>query len=199
MDHNLIPPFIMRETGVEVNKILKIQVNDLTDKDHSLYLTHHKLRVSLAPWGMFLYFLVSRRSTNAELEECDVLLMTPDGPWNPYSDVYARNKKNMMDWDGNMVEPTKDRMRILLADIEEDVVTVAAAHISTAETKRINDNAASADTLAEVPTRPTFDKIPVELNEVAAVLSNILSVLDPVSLANSLSERGELGRFCCAK
>ena len=117
--------------------------------------------------------------------------MTSDGPWNPHPDVYARNEENMMDWEGNMVE-LKDRMQILLADIEEDTaVMIAAAQIGAAETKCINDHASSANTFAEVAsTRPEFDKIPVELNEVAAVLGNISSVLDNVTLANSLSERG---------
>jgi len=49
----------------------------------------------------FSYF-VSRRPKNAELEECNVLLMTPGGPRNSHSDVYARNEENMMDWEGNM-------------------------------------------------------------------------------------------------
>jgi hypothetical protein len=38
MKHNLIPPFIMREAGLEVNDVPRIQtkVEDLTDKTHCI-------------------------------------------------------------------------------------------------------------------------------------------------------------------
>lgn len=37
MDHNLLPPFVLCEAGLHVNEVLKIQVNDPTHEDHSIY------------------------------------------------------------------------------------------------------------------------------------------------------------------
>ena len=36
MDHNLLPPFILREVGLEVNDTGNIQVKDPTIHDHSI-------------------------------------------------------------------------------------------------------------------------------------------------------------------
>ena len=64
-------------------------------------------------------------------------------------------------------------MRIILANIEEDIVMVTAAPISAIETKCIDNHGSSANTFAKVTTRPEFDKIPVDLDVVRAVLGNI--------------------------
>ena len=32
-----------------------------------------------------------------------LFLLTPDEPWDPHLEVYARNEESMLDWEGNMV------------------------------------------------------------------------------------------------
>ena len=45
--------------------------------------------------------------------------MTPQGHnWGPNSDVYARNKENMTDWEGNMAE-LRHRVQIMIEDLPE--------------------------------------------------------------------------------
>ena len=40
---------------------------------------------------------VAMSMISQNLNDCtNVLLLTPDGPWNPNSDVYSRNKDNML-------------------------------------------------------------------------------------------------------
>jgi len=123
-----------------------------------------------------------------------VLILTPDGKWDPHSDVYARNEENMTDWEGHIVEP-KDCVRILLADIDDDPVMISAAHVSAAESQCIDEISSAAGNLMDKADRPDWDNGPVEVNQSAAVLGSISSVLDPSSLASALSERGEIGRF----
>ena len=60
MQHNLIPPFMMREAGVTVFDIPKIQVNDPSDKDHSIYFPETKFRIPMSLWGVFSYFPTSK-------------------------------------------------------------------------------------------------------------------------------------------
>ena len=43
MDNNLIPPFILREAGLEVKDTPKIHINDPTANDHSLAFHDHEL------------------------------------------------------------------------------------------------------------------------------------------------------------
>jgi hypothetical protein len=106
MDINLIPPFILREAGIKVNDVPKIQVDDPTEQDHAIIFKRQELLIPLGLVGIFSYF-VSRAPTEKQvLESDDVFLLTPDAEnWNPHSDAYARNEENMVDWEGNMVEP----------------------------------------------------------------------------------------------
>ena len=95
----------------------KIHVKNPTVNDHSLFFPGADVGIPLSLMGIYSYF-PSRTPTRTELEECRVLLMTPEGSsWNPHSDVYTRNEESMLDWNGQMIEP-KDRVRILLSDIK---------------------------------------------------------------------------------
>ena len=104
MDHNLIPPFVMREAGIKVNERPKIHSPDPTIDDHSIYIKDHDLRIPLALWGIFSFF-PSRKPTNEEAEDDSaVIMITPDSPdWNPYSDVYAKNEESFLDWQGRLI------------------------------------------------------------------------------------------------
>jgi hypothetical protein len=136
MSHNLIPPFLLREAGVVVKDIPKMQVNDPTVSDHSVYFPRSDIRIPLALCGIFSYF-PTRKPTPAQLEECDVLQLTPDGEWNPHSAAYARNEESCTDYTGNIV-PKRDRVTILLSDIEEDPDMNSTMQVSAAETAWID-------------------------------------------------------------
>ena len=54
--------------------------------------------------GVFSYFTSSKPS-NELLNNCTkVLLLTPDGPWNPNSDFYSRNEDSMLYYKREMIE-----------------------------------------------------------------------------------------------
>ena len=57
MQHNLIPPFIMREDGLEVNDVPRIYIRDeVTRESHSIMLPQVYLRIPLWISGIFYYF-----------------------------------------------------------------------------------------------------------------------------------------------
>ena len=95
MNHNLIPPFIMREAGVEVNDAAKVHSSSPQLEDHSLYFGDGKLRIHLKLKGIFSYF-DSRCPTADELEEAlensdDILYITPNiDDWDPYADHWEQ-------------------------------------------------------------------------------------------------------------
>ena len=137
MQHNLIPPFIMREAGLTVKDIPKIHVKDPDVTDHAISLDNHGIRIPLSLWGIFSFF-PSRKPTLNELQLLDdhIVLITPEGTWDPHNDTYARNEENMLDWEGNIVDP-RDRVHILLEHVDEDPrITIADA--SSAEVNAIN-------------------------------------------------------------
>jgi hypothetical protein len=51
MDHNIAPPFLLREAGVDVNDIRKIHVKNPDVSHHSIYFDGAGLRIPLALWG----------------------------------------------------------------------------------------------------------------------------------------------------
>ena len=70
MEHNLIPPFILREAGLTVSNIWKIHCDEPTIEDHSVYDENTKLRIPLQLDGIFLYF-PTRALTLDEIQNCD--------------------------------------------------------------------------------------------------------------------------------
>ena len=46
MNHNLVPPFKMREKGIEVNDIPKTHLDDPSENNHSIYIRKYQVRMS---------------------------------------------------------------------------------------------------------------------------------------------------------
>ena len=53
MDHNLVPPFIMREAGLEVDEQVKIHIPQPSKEQHSVYCKEIYLRIPLKIEGIF--------------------------------------------------------------------------------------------------------------------------------------------------
>ena len=56
--HNFVPPFMIREEGIQVNDTPKIQVNDPTTSDHSIYFPETDFRIPVVIVGRVLVFSV---------------------------------------------------------------------------------------------------------------------------------------------
>ena len=137
MDHNLIPPFMLREMGVTVNDVPKIHKEDPTVDDHAITFAETGFRIPLSLWGIFSYFPTSKPTHDDLLNPNEVYILSP-ATWNPHSDVYSVNKESMLDWEGNM-QPKKDRQhRIVLDDVEDNVTMVASLSITPLEQEAID-------------------------------------------------------------
>ena len=105
LEHNLVPPFIMREAGLTVNDVPKIHLDDPGNDDHMILAPRESdIRIPLSLRGIFSYFH-HRLPTRDEILEEEKIIMTPDSAeWDPYSDHYARNEESMTDFEGNIIE-----------------------------------------------------------------------------------------------
>lgn len=205
MTHHLIPPFLMREAGVRVNDVPKIHARDPTFDDHSLYFPQSTLRIPLSLWGVFSYF-PCRKPTIQELENIDddnIILATPDGPWNPHSDVYARNEENMLDWEGNIVAP-RDRIRIVLDQLPDDHIMASSVQVSSVEnsiidrrfyTEPIPEDDNTTKPLADITNRTTQQHVSSHIDEVDAHLKGLCPTLVPEVFAAKLQRQREVGHF----
>ena len=137
MDHNLIPPFMLREMGVTVNDVPKIHKEDPTVDDHAITFVETGFRIPLSLWGIFSYFPTSKPTHDDLLNPNEVYILSP-ATWNPHSDAYSVNEESMLDWEGNM-QPKKDRQhQIVIDDVEDNVTMVASLSITPLEQEAID-------------------------------------------------------------
>ena len=137
MDHNLIPPFMLREMGVTVNDVPKIHKEDPTVDDHAITFVETGFRIPLSLWGIFSYFPTSKPMHDDLLNPNEVYTLSP-ATWNPHSDAYSVNEESMLDWEGNM-QPKKDCQHwIVLDDVEDDASMVASLSITPLEQEAID-------------------------------------------------------------
>jgi hypothetical protein len=138
MTHNLIPPFMMREAGLEVKDTPKIQVRDPDVGDHAITFPETGFRIPLALWGIFSYFPTSKPSTETLNGSKDVYLLTPD-KWNPHADMYAINEESMLDWEGNIKDVKERETCLVLDDIPESATMIASLKTPLRENDSIDD------------------------------------------------------------
>ena len=77
MDHNLIPPFMLREMGVTVNDVPKIHKEDPTVDDHAITFVETGFRIPLSLWGIFSYFPTSKPTHDDLLNPNEVYILSP--------------------------------------------------------------------------------------------------------------------------
>ena len=65
-------------------------------------------------------------------EDCEEDNVLTPSRWDPHDSAYAHNEAQMIDWQGELVEP-KDRQTIDLSEIEEDVAISVACYICHVE------------------------------------------------------------------
>ena len=107
MDHNLIPDFTMKASGLVVNDIPKTHFENPGIDNHFVSFDNSYLRIPLQSDGVFSYFH-TRVSNERKLHECEKVFLTPDSSdWNPHCQSYERNEQSMLDFEGKMSEPSR--------------------------------------------------------------------------------------------
>ena len=193
MVNNLLPPFMLREAGIQICDTPKIQMDAPTEEHHSIYFDETNFRIPLMLNGVFSYFPSSKPTVTSLNEIEEVYLLTPS-IWNPNSDAYAANEASMLDWEGNMIEK-KHRTQILLSDIQEDAIMAASLQISSIESNVINELLVRSSNDSEEKVLPCWKQVPSEADEVSSVLAGISPILNDQHLYQRLQQRSDMGRF----
>lgn len=108
MDHNLLPPFLVREASLFLDETPKFQSTDVSKANHAIVDDQSGLHIHLQLNGTFSYF-PSRALTIEEQERWDefpVTFLTPDSDaWDPHATHFAEAEAAMLDCDGEIVNP----------------------------------------------------------------------------------------------
>ena len=194
MEHNLIPPFMLREMGAAVNDIPKIHKEDPTVDDHAITFVETGFRIPLSLWGIFSYFPASKPAHDDLLNPNEVYILSP-ATWNPHSDAYSANEESMLDWEGNM-QPKKDcQHRIVLDDVEDDANMVASLSITPLEQEAIDIHLIEDD---ERPDKMGISFIPRSGDCVSSTLGSISNTLVDLELSRHMCEKECNGRIAAS-
>ena len=90
MANNLLPPFMLRKAGVEVNDKAKIHTQDLMTDDHAIILSETGFKIPLSLSGIFPYFTTTKPTNDMLQDPSEVYILMP-ARWDPHLDVYAHN------------------------------------------------------------------------------------------------------------
>ena len=102
MENNLIPPFILRDKGLKVRDTPKIQCKEPTVDDHTIQDADTGLFIPLSLDGTFSIFN-TREPTQDDILNGTVVIITPEGSWNPYCESYADNESAMTNAVGDLL------------------------------------------------------------------------------------------------
>ena len=112
MTNHLIPPFMMRLAGLEVDECPKFLAKKPSINNHSIYFPEDDVRIPLMLEGTISY-VPTREATRDELESLHILDITPNSSsWNPHNPVYRDQEDNMIDYKGN-VKPSSEPSYII--------------------------------------------------------------------------------------
>jgi hypothetical protein len=99
MDHNLIPPFLIWEAGLLLDKIPKHQLEHPMIDNHAIVDPVTGMRIHLSLNGIFSYFR-TRRLTSEEINNWDnypIVFISPDGDaWDPNAEHYVEQEAAML-------------------------------------------------------------------------------------------------------
>ena len=127
MTNHLIPPFMMRLAGVEVDECPKFLAKSPTVNNHSLYIPNDDIRIPLMLEGTISY-VPTREATRDELESLPILNLTPNtSTWDPHNAAYRDQEDNMLDYNGN-IRPSSTPSYIV-SKMSSDLITASHRHI----------------------------------------------------------------------
>eukprot|EP00957_Ditylum_brightwellii_P032945 2498538-Ditylum_brightwellii.AAC.1 len=123
MEYNLIPPFMLREARITVNKTPKIHKKNPTVEDHAITFPKSGLSIS--------YFPTSKPSIEEVNTSKNVYSLTTSR-WNPHTKQYASCEQNLLNWEGKVLGKTTEK-KIILADIPDDEGMTSSMVVAGAE------------------------------------------------------------------
>ena len=133
MDHNLIPPFILRESGITVNDTDMIHLNKPSIDEHAIICPNFDLRIRLHLHGTF-YSFSTRMPTPDEILDpaSQVVVITPvRASWNSLCTSYKLNKKTNIFYHGNLTQPHHRTTHMIKdTDIHLDSVRAMTAEVN---------------------------------------------------------------------
>ena len=103
MEHNLLPPIMMRLNGLLVDEFPKFLCPNPTIENHSIFFPTENTRLPLALHDTNSYISTRRPKLMSEVNEHIKLVLTSEKPdWDPSSPIYAQQEIALTNWKGEI-------------------------------------------------------------------------------------------------
>ena len=195
IDHNLIPPFILREAGLTVDYTAMIHLNEPYIDDHAIFFPNSDLSIRLHLHGT-LYCFSTRMPTPDEIRDpvSQVVVITPERvSCNPQCTSYQLNKEMHIDYYGHLTQPHHRNPNMIKdTDIHLDYVRAMASEVNVlsnffpSKSYLINSIITSTPRFVTLERAP-WDQLLYSQDDTRIRLSAIDDALDPVSYAQAIS------------
>ena len=221
MENNLVHPFILREAGLQLKDVPKIHCDDPTDDDHTIQDLETGMFIPLELDGVFSVFN-TRAPEPDDLENGIIVTITPEGRnWNPYCEVYAENEASMTDNRGDILPSQYIHQDLIVEDDYPSIDSVLMSNeaidrkdvlrlkqLMKVEDKQVSPTnetdaiisaiASEALTLNKIEDdgdETTYESMPIEQDQVRAILSSVSNTLDVATFANAVTNATAKSKF----
>ena len=114
MEHNLLPPIMMRLNGIMVDECPKFLSHNPTIDSHSIFFPIKKARFPLDLHGTTSYIPTRRPKGLQEVNQYHNLTLTSEHPeWDPSSPIFSQQERAMTNWKGEIKTRSKPDRKIL--------------------------------------------------------------------------------------
>ena len=201
MEHNLFPPQIMREAGLEVNDTQKRQAKKVTRSHHTITFPDGYL-IDLHLSGVFSYFNTAKPTPEQlrSASEEQLVYVTPDtNDWNPDNPTYAEEEAHFISQDGTMFLPDDT----VFQEGTDDVVKESNPEKSLVSFEDIHGMSFSASP-AEAIDKTFIESEPIVFqdedmdNDIDIQLCSVDSTLDSQAFAPALQGTMKGGYFAAS-
>ena len=118
MEHNLLPPIMMRLNGIMVDECPKFLSPNPTVDSHSIFFPTEKVRFPLELNGTTSFIPTRRPKGLQEVNQYNNLTLTSEHPdWDPSSHIFSHQEKAMTNWKGEIKTRSKPDRKVLSINI----------------------------------------------------------------------------------
>lgn len=203
MGHNLIPPFIMREAGLQVNETAKIHATNPSKNHHSIFEQESGLRIPLQLSGVFSYF-PSRALNSDEIEHpesYEMIWLTPNSDsWNPYNDIWAEQESSYLDQEGEIIPQHIPQQQHLIdaTDVEVSAVQMPSVDAYEAAVDAVISSAYTGENPQDCDFNSHAEECLLVEDAIRAHISSTNFTSDPALLESALDDRLLFSKFATA-
>ena len=120
MNNHLIPPFMMRLAGLDVNECAKFLAKKPNISHHSVYFPEEKQRIPLSLIGITSY-IPTRTPRGNELDDLDILELTPQvEQWDPHSHSFRDQEDSMVNYKGELRDHRDDDDKFIVSSVDSN-------------------------------------------------------------------------------